>query len=389
MDLSSSVGLPREFLEDGRMQIDMHHSLIYVLARLAGFDDAQSQVIAYSSQYVDDATGEGTIRFDNKARFDRISSAHKMLNYRNLSALARHRSWIPFHFLPGNELCPSWDGLVPEYVQRLVCRPNSAPAQQMVARCIEDQDSPHALYRLGITLHTYADTWSHQGFAGIDHEVNRVQDILDWHGASSVEMNRYVASFYGRSPFERLKDRIVALFAEHRSPVGHGAVLGFPDRPYLRWKYRNFNGEVVARDNPSDYLDAADHMYSVLCMFRQQSFDSDGWQCVPEPDRQVIQTLIEDVHLPDGRERHYSWLRAIADSRFSFGAAEIHYQAKGRGSWKHAALGSTAVVDRGDEVYSFDPRFLESHWKLFHDALQQHRTVVLQEIMPSVQLCAA
>jgi hypothetical protein len=51
------------------MQIDYHHGVTYVIARMAGFDHRQADVVAYCSQYVDDAVNSGTIRFDNGAMF--------------------------------------------------------------------------------------------------------------------------------------------------------------------------------------------------------------------------------------------------------------------------------------------------------------------------------
>ena len=84
------------------MQIDFHHTATYVIARFAGFENEEAKIIAHSAQYVDDATNDGTINFDNGAMYKRISSAHKMLDYRNFADLANHQVWIPFHFLPGN-----------------------------------------------------------------------------------------------------------------------------------------------------------------------------------------------------------------------------------------------------------------------------------------------
>lgn len=57
-------------------------------ARLAGFKHLEASIVAHSTQYVDDSTQAGLIRFDNGAMFDRISSAHKMLDYRNFKELA-------------------------------------------------------------------------------------------------------------------------------------------------------------------------------------------------------------------------------------------------------------------------------------------------------------
>jgi len=60
------------------MQIDFNHGITYCVARLAGFEHEQASIIAYCSQYVDDATNCGLIKFDNGVIFSRISSAHKM-----------------------------------------------------------------------------------------------------------------------------------------------------------------------------------------------------------------------------------------------------------------------------------------------------------------------
>ena len=46
------------------MQIDFHHTVTYVVARLAGFKASEAQTIAYAAQYVDDATQDGTVRFE-------------------------------------------------------------------------------------------------------------------------------------------------------------------------------------------------------------------------------------------------------------------------------------------------------------------------------------
>ena len=147
------------------MQIDFHHATTYVLARLAGFSHDEADVVAHASQYVDDATEDGALAFDNGASYTRTSSAHRMLDYRNFEALADALVWVPFHFLPGNGGLPA--GRDPEgpFIRKLVCSPNSPIAQDMVAAAIASARRPWGLHRLGIAMHVYADTWRTRAFA--------------------------------------------------------------------------------------------------------------------------------------------------------------------------------------------------------------------------------
>jgi len=209
------------------MQIDFHHAVTYVVARLAGFNHKKADVIAYCAQYVDDATNAGLIHFHNDAMYQRISSAHKMLDYRNLEGLANHHVWIPFHFLPGNGGQPAGKNPEGTFIDKIICRPNSPIAQDMIRACIEQQGAAYGLHRLGIAMHVFADTWAHQGFVGVNHEVNEADDILEPNG----------------KPAKKLVHRVASFFVGEALPLGHGAVLSFPDRPYLKWSYTNGRGE--------------------------------------------------------------------------------------------------------------------------------------------------
>jgi hypothetical protein len=90
---------------------------------------------------------------------------------------------------------------------------------------------------------------------------------------------------------------------------------------------------------------------------------------------------------PKGHDRHQVWLSAIAEGQFSFGAQQVSYVAKGNGSWKYDAIGTEAIEDRKDAVFIYEPDFLKSNWKLFHDALQAHRFYILHELLPQYDIC--
>jgi hypothetical protein len=354
------------------MQIDFHHGVTYVVARLAGFEHLEAEVIAYAAQYVDDATNSGVVAFSNGAMYERMSSAHRTLDYRNFEELANHRVWIPFHFLPGNGGMPAGASPPGTFIDKLRCLPDSPVARDMVRTCIAARGAPSGLYRLGITMHVYADTWAHQGFAGVNHEVNHARHLT---GAD-------------RRPDHSMMNRLMNYFVSEALPLGHGAVLSNPDKPWLVWGYTNGRGEVIVRDNPTDFVLAADAMCRAMRRFRVGDADADV-PGLPPHDRGVLEEMIRGIHEHDGEQRHRLWLEAIAGAAFSFGRGHPLYVDKGEGSWKCDALGTAAEEDDEDEVFTYSPAFMHSHWKLFHDALQEHRFDVLHHILPRYGICAA
>ena len=366
------------------MQIDFHHTTTYVLSRLAGFTQAEASTIACASQYVDDATNSGRITFTNGGAYSRISSAHKMLDYRNFEELANAEVWIPFHFLPGNdgqEQVAELHG--DEFYRRLICRPNSPVAREMVRRCVEAHEANHGLHRLGITMHVYADTWAHQGFAGILHKINHVTDLDDDDTNLDGGLIDRLGHYFG-DLFDKAKSALV-----DNVPLGHGAVLTHPDLPYLKWSYTNGVGERVERNNPADFLTASRHVFSALVDFRRARGDQDLPTTMLDEDIERISRNFANFTSPEGEERHEKWKQSIAAGDFSFGAEEVQYIAKGENSWKHAALGTLEDVQTTDSGYEWSSAFLASDWKLFHDALQVHRLTVLREVLPKFGICAA
>jgi hypothetical protein len=352
------------------MQIDFHHGVTYVCARLAGFDHPSASIVAHCAQYVDDSTQTGLIRFDNGAMFDRISSAHKLLDYRNFKELANCKVWIPFHFLPGNGGLPAGQDPPGSFIEKLICRPNSPVAQAMVRECIDQRHRSYGLHRLGITLHVFVDTWAHQGFAGVSHEVNSARELVDGDG----------------NPDQSLMNRLKGFFIGGALPLGHGTVLSNPDQPYLRWGYTNGRGEKIWRNNPKDFLEAADEMCKALQRYRAGDPDAPA-PGLPAADRATLAHRFETVR-GSGEERHRQWLAAIAAGDFSFGPAQVSYIAQGPRSWKQQALGTTEG-DRKEGRVTYSPAFLTSNWKLFHDALRAHHFYIIHDLLPQYGICVA
>ena len=368
------------------MNIDFHFATTYVIARTAGFNPDEARIIAHSSQYVDDATHGGVINFDNRAIYQRISSSHKMLDYRNFKSLANHQVWIPFHFLPGNGGKKAGENPKGKFINKLVCRPNSPVAQDMVKLCVESKEKKFSLHLLGITMHVYADTWAHQGFAGCLHKVNHVENLKDHEGKKNKDMLEKISNFFG-DKFDELTSKLV----DDVSPLGHGAALSYPDKPYLKWSYINGLGEEIFRDNPKDFLAAADHMHQWMRKFIKGN-SSTQEEGLPEGERSKLFDLFIKIQDDDENKRLHKWLQHIENGFFAFGPENVSYIHKGSNSWKHRALLNPIEMENGDEqkhIFKYHNEFMTSNWKLFHDALQFHRYNVLHLILPDYNICAA
>lgn len=354
------------------MQIDFHHTTTYVVAREAGFSHPEADIIAYASQYVDDAVCSGAIRFDNGAAYQRISSAHRLVDVRNAEELANHCVWLPFHFLPGNGGLAASQNPTGSFIDKIVCTPDSPVAQEMVRDAILEKDRAYGLHRLGVTMHVYADTWAHQGFAGVVHPINEVEH--------AVETDRYDVFPGGiATVFRNLLDDTIP-------PLGHGRALAFPDMPFLRWEYRNGRGKLIRRDNPADFIEAAEHMCIAMRRFRLGNPDADVTG-LTAPTRSQIENMFTGTLFEDGDKRHRVWLDAIRNGAFNVcGKIDIDdYLPRGVDSWKTAALSTSDELP----VYGYQGNFLGSHWKHFHDAVQAHRFNVIYNILPKYGICAA
>lgn len=354
------------------MHIDFHHATTYVVARDAGFSHEDADIIAYAAQYVDDATSSGTINFDNRAVYNRISSAHKMLDPRNTEELSNHHVWMAFHFLPGNGGLAAGENPDGTFIDKIVCTPNSPVAQEMVRDAILEKDRPYSLHRLGVTMHVYADTWAHQGFAGVLHNVNEVENARET--SKSGIFRKSLSSVLGSI----LDDAI--------PPLGHGRALTFPDAPFLQWQYENGRGELIKRDNPADFIAAAEHM--CIAMRRYQLGDPNvAVAGLTATTRQQILDMFTGTLLEDGEDRHKEWLKAIRKGGFTAcGKVDMaDYFPRGNDSWKTAALGTSFDM----RLYPYKKEFLTSHWKHFHDAVQAHRFNVVYNILPRYGICAA
>jgi hypothetical protein len=146
------------------MQIDFHYYCIGILAHAAGFPDKDAMIIAYASQYVDDATESKPITFTQQEgeiilKIDPVCSAY--FGQKANDSSIHKRVYIPFHFIPPEP----FDYIHPRsYLDQydFVSSPGFPFATILLRKATQDENPKRRLCRIGIALHTYADTWSHR-----------------------------------------------------------------------------------------------------------------------------------------------------------------------------------------------------------------------------------
>jgi hypothetical protein len=375
-----AIRLPVVNLGRKIMQIDFHHAVTYVATRLGGLSHEDASIVAHAAQYVDDATTDGALTFTTGERYIRVTSAHKTFDIRDNGDHADNRLvWVPFHFFPGNETPQANCSSEEVFYRRMMCKPDSPIARDMVHDCVLKKDLPFALHRFGIALHTYVDTWAHQQFVGIVCDLNRLKQI-------HISPDPAYVNTYVYSDLTSGANQLKAFIAGHL-PVGHAGALTCPDMPFLKWSFTRENGETVNRDNLSDFVKAANGAFNMARRYVAGDVTLEYIE-LPSIDLETITRLLKTTLFIEGEQRHVVWLDAIKNGAFSFGAAEVSYVDQGPGSWKMEALG-VDPDDEADVSFLFASNFLMSDWKRFHDAVQYHRLFIIHDLLPRVGLCAS
>jgi hypothetical protein len=202
---------------------DFHYYAVRVLAHHAGFAENEAHLIAYTSQYVDDSTEGDPISFtEGDYCFDPIRSAWTGLE--SFGPDVQRKVYMPFHFVPPR--MPR-EGVPADFTYAV--EPGGEVADALVEAAIHD-DSPIRLHRLGVALHAYADSWSHEGFSGRLGPENDIEDIRVRNAAGQMEPIGFVEQ----------------LLSNVRPDVGHAEAGYLPDLSWAVWSFRR-NGEQCGR----------------------------------------------------------------------------------------------------------------------------------------------
>ncbi|PTV94073.1 hypothetical protein C8C76_1342 [Halanaerobium saccharolyticum] len=211
------------------MNIEFHYYMTYLITVRAGFKPAEAEIIAYSSQYIDDN--------DLIYNIDQNSN-HAYSNYisqtKNITRPKKNlfRIYPVFHFIPGDPLADSArrrDGKL----HLLNTTPDSKNARQVLKLGL----SSNNLYKIGLAIHSFADSFAHQNFVGYYDEFNLVEGI-----------QQKLSSIFDRSVYK----------------IGHAAAGHRPDIPHALWHDPRLCRSNSRRDNKEIFLKAAGRIFEEL-----------------------------------------------------------------------------------------------------------------------------
>ena len=298
------------------MQIDAHYYAVLAFSRAAGFKKQHARDIAYASQFVDDAkinhvipkgkvppTIKGhLVTIGNEKCFYDMATCHSYKKIETFNYNSMSKNTIPFHFMPG---C---DGN--NFVKKLRCKENGPVIQAMFDQVIERGN----LLELGIALHVFADTYSHQGFSGLLSKVNDITK-LDIEGKS-----RRIGDIAQKLRHQVMKN-IYAKFDKYMPAYGHGQALEFPDIPYLSWSYHYDSSDEFSSQNKYSgpihnkmrFKAAFEEIETYLGQFAKEYYKQAKWSppvLTPENRQKLFDTLT--VKKPTwGRKR--AWRKTMVD----------------------------------------------------------------------------
>lgn len=198
---------------------------------------------------------------------------------------------------------------------------------------MQDSKKSKDPYRLGIALHTYADTWSHERFSAFHEDWNKV--------------------------FKS------GLFKNLPPNVGHGEVYNQPDEISYSWIDERFGKSTI--DNRERALRASEEIFKFLKKGKRQWADvrPDFEKMINAKDSDERITLVKEKY-PDIASYHEDkWLNDAL--RFSRDSSEVPEYDSIRGVPKPARVRFTDISVKD----------INAHWFRFQEAAKKQLSTVL------------
>jgi hypothetical protein len=327
------------------MDIEYHFYITYIVALRAGFDRVTAYKIAYSSQYTDDNDRENLIINEGRSDEYEVYISQTMNIFK--PGEERLRIYPIFHFFPGT----------PEETLKLSARRcdgklhllNTTPCNSNALKLINDALKTNNPYRIGISTHTFVDTFAHQNFVGFKEDFNGMKGILR----------------------KLIPD------------IGHADAKYNPDWPALKWQDDRLISKCRDIDNKRRFLEASEKLFELYCLHlkpdtTRQKLARDKKALLDELDR-AIGEYDKKNKKKDRRINRYKDLigdNLIEDyDKKSWFKVAVKRQRKDSGF--DGGFGTKTEWD-----YLWKENYVKSDWYKFQQAVKAHQRKAKEILKP-------
>ncbi len=319
------------------MNIEFHYYSVFIIAKKAGFSEKDCFTLAYSSQFTDDNTEICRVKIGKEEYKNYISQTMDILKPKK----ELMRIYPCFHFFPGDYESNSAmrkDGKL----HLLNTTPDSKNVRALLEKAIETKN----LYRIGIALHTYADSFAHQNFVGYYDCFNGMKGVI-----------------------EKLLPNI-----------GHADAKTDPDIPGKIWKDKRLVSKNSLIHNTERFLQAAEKIFNYLWNLNNES-EMNGLK--EKMKNETIQTLKKCYYKEFKRGDYYR--RKRMKLYFKYGNM-VEYD---KGKWLSEAVQTEpnipeipASIPEKHFTCKNKDNFFKSDWYKFQQAVKQHQQTALEILEP-------
>lgn len=285
------------------MDITFHYFAVKTLARKAGFDETEAQRIAIYSEYIDEFDWITYLDCKNLPEYIKNSSDHDLylpsvttlnMNFNpamtgfigiiDMAFLALERTQkftvSPFHFIP-----PS----IAQIAKDVRTVPAVVGDGSLISNVVIDArnallagEEPRqlSLMRLGMTLHTFADTYAHQLFSGYDSWVNDVKVVSVTDNITNADLTQQVNAMIEQD-MERAEKYRAESNVSFLPCIGHMWAGHTPDLTNVSFEmsYKSSNrrgyDRTYVRSNTETFVTASRHILNFLLSCRGQDVISE------------------------------------------------------------------------------------------------------------------
>jgi hypothetical protein len=312
------------------MNIEFHYYITFILSRKAGFGPEESYTIAYSSQYTDDNNYKYYVNYPDGGHY--LNEISQTLDITKPSE-KRRKIYPLFHFIPGGQEAEETCSLNCGSEKCFATVPNSENAQHLLKEALGSND----LYRIGIAVHAYADTWSHQNFIGYKCRANAKKG-------------------FGLVP-----------------NIGHADFFHEPDEIHNEWIDSRM-GRNYRINNDERFLEAARQIF--IHLYQYKNSPTNEAQAIARYEGLNLENLLmdamDDSYLfgRDEKARIKAYTKICSELRLK----KYRYYPN---AWRYDAVEKHAFEMDLFDRYWAKPSFPDSDWYKFEKAVEAHRNYSL------------